>query len=70
MIGFDLAARFSRRPLDLLAAGTRFLGGEEATEPPVTELADTAKRSRADPPSQMSRGLTGRGWTTAELTAK
>ena len=46
VVGFDFAARFGGRPLDLLATIARFLGGEEATEPPVAELADAAKRRR------------------------
>jgi len=46
MIRFDFAARFGRRPLDLLATTAGFLRGEEATEPPVAEPADAAKRCR------------------------
>ena len=74
MIGFDFAARFGGRPLDLLAAAARFLGGEEATEPPVAELADAAKRRRcgsAEPDvERFERARFDGGGTDREIVAR
>ena len=55
VIGFDFAARFGGRPLDLFATTAGFLGGEEATEPPVAELADAAKRRRVPAPKRFAK---------------